>query len=132
MSVSTYPPGPKGSPLVGNLLEFRRDPLGMMLKTARDFGDIATLKLGPNLVFLISNPEWIKDVLVTNHQSVKKSRGLERAKIFLGEGLVTSEGELHRRQRRMTQPAFNHQRIAGYAETMATRARQMSDDWSAR
>jgi len=130
MSVTTYPPGPSGAPLVGNLLEFRRDPLGMMLKTARDFGDIATLKLGPNLIFLISNPEWIKDLLVTNHQSVKKSRGLERAKIFLGEGLATSEGELHRRQRRMAQPAFNHQRVAGYAETMANRASETSDHWS--
>jgi cytochrome P450 len=131
MSQTLAPPSSLGKPLVGHLLKFRRDPLKLLAELADQHGDVVRFKMGPLIIYLINNPEYIKDVLVTNNRNFVKSRGLEMAKKFLGEGLLTSEGEFHRRQRRLTQPAFHRQRINAYAEVMveyADRARQRWQD----
>src|SRR5262249_4611271 len=95
----------------------------------RDYGDVVPFRLGSQRVYLLSDPEHIRDVLVVNHRKFKKSRGLELAKRFLGEGLLTSEGETHRRQRRLVQPAFHRDRIASYADTMVAYAARARDRW---
>src|SRR5262245_38476881 len=95
----TCPPGPKGKPIIGVLPEFRRDPVRFLTRLAADYGDIAYFVLGPQEIYFINHPDLIRDVLVTNNRNFTKSRGLELAKKFLGEGLLTSEGEFHRRQR---------------------------------
>lgn len=65
MRVATYPPGPK-SPFPGShFLAMRRDPLGFLTKLAREYGDVAHVKLGPQHVFLLSHPDYIKDALVS-------------------------------------------------------------------
>jgi cytochrome P450 len=129
MSTQTYPPRPKGKPVVGNLLDFRRDPLNFLLTVAREHGDVVHLRFGPQSVFLVNNPDHIRDVLVTNNRNFIKSRGLQMAKRFLGEGLLTSEGEFHRRQRRLSQPAFHRQRMNAYAEVMARSGSIIRDRW---
>jgi len=129
MSTESYPPGPKGKPVVGNLLEFRRDPLSFLLNAAREHGDIVHLQFGPQSVFLVNNPDHIRDVLVTNNRNFIKSRGLQMAKRFLGEGLLTSEGEFHRRQRCLSQPAFHRQRMNAYAKVMAEYGALTRDRW---
>jgi cytochrome P450 len=88
--------------------------------------------MGPVELHLVSRPEWIRDVLVTHAASFHKGRGLERAKRLLGEGLLTSEDPVHLRQRRMMQPAFHHQRIAGYGEAMVEHAERLTAGWSDR
>lgn len=118
MAALLYPPSPDRRPIIGHLAMFRRDPLKFLLDSARDYGDIVYLKFGPQAVYLLNNPDSIRDVLVTNNRNFVKSRGLEMAKKFLGEGLLTSEGEFHRRQRRLAQPAFHRQRINSYAAVM--------------
>ena len=123
------PPGPKGKPIAGNLLEFRRNPTGFLLNAALEYGDVVYLKFGPQQIFLINNPDYIRDVLVTNNRNFIKSRGLQMARRFLGEGLLTSEGDLHRRQRRLAQPAFHKQRINSYAGVMAEYAARARDRW---
>jgi cytochrome P450 len=130
MKAVNNPPGPKRKPIVGNLMEFRRDPIGFLLDSARKYGDVVYLKFGPQDLFLINHPDYIRDVLVTDNRNFVKSRGLEMAKKFLGEGLLTSEGEFHRRQRRLAQPAFHHKRINAYAEVMADYAARIRDGWS--
>jgi cytochrome P450 len=82
------------------LLALRRNPLGFLSQLSRDYGDIAHFKIGPQHVFLLNSPEFIKEVLVTESHKFAKGRGLQLAKRLLGEGLLTSEGEFHRRQRR--------------------------------
>ncbi|MBI1800868.1 MAG: cytochrome P450 [Chloroflexi bacterium] len=116
------PPGPK-SLLPGgqffNLPAIQRDPPGYLLNLAREYGDIVYFEMGPARLYLVSDPELIKDVLVTNSKQFMKGQGLQRAKRVLGEGLLTSEGEFHLRQRRLAQPAFHRQRIGSYAAVMA-------------
>ncbi|MEJ7615475.1 MAG: cytochrome P450 [Pyrinomonadaceae bacterium] len=122
---SVYPPGPSNLWPGGQLLAFRRDPLRLLLKVAGEYGDIAHLKIGPQHVYLLNHPDYIKDVLVTHHENFLKGRGLQRAKRLLGEGLITSEKEFHRRQRRLAQPAFHKQRIAAYGAVMVDYAERM-------
>ncbi|MDQ3811021.1 MAG: cytochrome P450 [Chloroflexota bacterium] len=107
----------------------RRDPLHFFMTLARDYGDIAGFRLGPERVVLLNHPDHIKAVLVTDAWNFLKGRGLERAKRLLGEGLLTSEGEFHRRQRRLAQPAFHRQRVATYGTVMTRFGERARERW---
>jgi cytochrome P450 len=106
----------------------RRDPLAFLAEVRRH-GPVAHFRIGRQDVFLLSDPAGIEDVLVTNAASFRKGRALERAKRTLGEGLLTSEGSFHLRQRRLVQPAFHKARVAGYAESMIRAAQAARDRW---
>jgi cytochrome P450 len=106
-----------------------RRPLALFEELARVHGDVAGIRIASQPVVLVSDPDRIRDVLVTHGRLFHKGRGLERAKMLLGEGLLTSEDELHLRQRRLAQPAFHRARIAAYAETMATYAARRAEQW---
>ena len=79
--------------------------------------------------YLLSAPALIRDTLVTNQRSFHKGRGLERSRRLLGDGLLTSEDDRHRRQRRLIQPAFHRDRIAAFAGIMTACAGSMCDNW---
>lgn len=123
------PPGPKGRPLVGLFPEFRRNPAAFLTRIQRDYGDIAYWKLGPQHIYLLNRPEWVQDVLVTNSGKFRKSRLMQRAKVLLGEGLLTAEGQFHLRQRRLMQPAFHRDRLKGYASVMVECAELAQSRW---
>jgi cytochrome P450 len=123
------PLGPKGRLLSGNLAEFRRDPLSFYRSCAREHGDVVPFRLGPKRFLLVSDPELIRDVLATNNHAYRKIYLLRMNRLLFGDGLLTSEGELWRRQRRLAQPAFHHQRIAGYGQVMAVEAERMLSTW---
>ena len=127
---SRDPPGPKARFPGALILAYRRDPLGLFERTARQYGDVALLRLGRNRIYLLNHPEFVKDVLVQEHRRFHKGRGLELARYLLGDGLLTSEGEFHRRQRRLAQPAFHQQRMAGYAAAMVRQAERISECWA--
>jgi cytochrome P450 len=127
--MSASPPLRKGLPIVGCLPQFRKNPPVFLQTLAREHGDIVHYRLGRQDVYLVSNPDWIKDILVTNQTNFTKSRFLERAKVLLGEGLLTSEGEFHRRQRRLVQPAFHRDRLIGYASAMVETTAQTRERW---
>src|SRR3954470_5816649 len=97
----TLPPGPRNPIMLGHLQSFRRDAPRFLLKTAREFGDVAYFRLAKQNTYLLSDPALIRDVLVTHQHNFTKSRLLQRAKALLGEGLLTSEAPLHTRQRRL-------------------------------
>src|SRR5919109_1611666 len=126
-TVKRLPPGPRPLISTSNLFAMHRDRFGFITRLAREYGDLVYFKLGPQPAFLLNHPDYIRDVLVTNHKNFMKGEGLQRAKRLLGEGLLTSEGEVHRRQRRLAQPAFHRQQIAGYAATMVEYAARMRE-----
>ncbi|HET6702819.1 MAG TPA: cytochrome P450 [Gemmatimonadaceae bacterium] len=114
---------------VANILRARRDLAGFLLGLQREQGDVARATVGNLRVHLLAHPDQVRDVLVTHQRAFMKGHVLQRAKILLGEGLLTSEGEFHLRQRRLVQPAFHRQRIAAYAQDMVDRAWITADRW---
>ena len=124
-----HPPGPRRRVPALDALRMGRDRLGFLTMLRTQYGDIARVPLGAETLYLFSDPELVRDVLVTNHRNFHKGRGLERAKKLLGDGLLTSEGEVHLRQRRLAQPAFHRQRVAAYGATMASYAAARRDPW---
>jgi cytochrome P450 len=124
------PPGPKQS-LLGTLV-YRpgSDPLAFFTNLARRYGDLAHVRMGGEHVVMMNAPRDVRDVLMTNQRNFLKGRGLQRAKRILGEGLLTSEKQVHLRQRRLIQPAFHRERIASYATTMTAYADRVRHSWT--
>ena len=123
------PPGPKLSLFQRAAYWPGRDMLAFITKLARTYGDLVTYRIGGETIFLVSDPRYIKDILVTQNRNFTKSRGLERTKRLLGNGLLTSEGAMHLRQRRLMQPAFHRERVAAYGRTMAAYADRTRQMW---
>ncbi|HMI82734.1 MAG TPA: cytochrome P450 [Polyangiaceae bacterium] len=132
MQAATLPfakaPGPQGAPLFGSLFDAWRDPLKLLSDCARDHGDVVRLRFGPYHYVLVSGLSEIQHVLVKNQKNYVKSRSYQGVKLVLGDGLLTSEGEFWRRQRRLVQPAFHVQKLRRLAGTMA----RLTEDFVAR
>jgi cytochrome P450 len=112
------------------MFEFARRRLPFLVESAREYGDIVFFKVGNERIYLFNHPDLIRDVLVTNQKNFIKSRALVRAKKVLGEGLLTSEGEFHLRQRRLAQPAFHRDRISAYGRSMVEYADRVRSRWT--
>lgn len=124
------PPGPRDTLPLVRLLSFRRDPPGTLDALRRAHGDVATFRIGRRRIYLLSHPDLVRDVLVTHHRNFIKSYALQRARVLLGHGLLTSENPLHMRQRRLAQPAFHRDRVAAMARTMTRYAVETADRWA--
>jgi cytochrome P450 len=124
--------GPRPRPLVGNLPEFARDPLGFLTSCAREYGDIVAIRLGQWPGRLINHPDLAEEVFITHNRSFVKHRFFWRhVEAMFGHGLLTSEGDFWLRQRRLAQPAFHRDRIAAYARMMIELAEKTGDGWQA-
>ena len=124
------PPGPRARVPLQFVVQSAMDRLGFLQNFA-SYGDIAYMPgMGGLHFFMVNHPELIQDILVTNHRAFIKSRALQVARRLLGEGLLTSEGDLHLRQRRLVQPAFHRQRMAAYAAVMSDYAAQTAARWA--
>jgi cytochrome P450 len=130
LQTSKLAPLVPGWPIAGVAWQMRVDPLGTMTRAMADLGDVVRLKLGPFRATLFRNPEHLKHIFVDNAANYsKQTRGYEKSKLVLGEGLVTSEGELWQRQRRIAMPAFSRQRVIGFAGVMTDSVNAMLDRW---
>jgi cytochrome P450 len=129
MTAPASVPGPKPSLLEAFSYRPGRDPLAFFTNLARTYGDIVAYRLGGERLLFVNQPQHIKDVLVTHNRNFTKGRALQRTKRLLGEGLLTSEGATHLRQRRLMQPAFHRERIAAYADMMVAYADRMRGAW---
>ena len=123
------PPGPRGVPILGVLPALRRDPTAVFTRAASQFGDVVYLKIGSRRGFLITNPADIRHVLQDNARNYHKSPLYSKLRMTLGNGLLTSEDEFWLRQRRIAQPAFHRQRVAGLARVMAEAAQDTAARW---
>jgi cytochrome P450 len=111
------PTMPYRLPVLGHVLSYARDPLGF-LEAASKLGPLVRVELGPIKIVLVSDPEIVETICVTQNRRFVKDRFARDLELVLGTGLLTSEGDFWRRQRRLAQPAFHKERIAGYGKTM--------------
>jgi cytochrome P450 len=123
------PPGPRRSFRTLVIYGPGRDPLAFFTNLARSYGDIVFVRMAGERLYMVNHPQLIKDVLVTHQRQFRKGRGLERARRLLGDGLLTSEGPTHVRQRRLMQPAFHRDHIASYAEVITDYASRLQGGW---
>jgi cytochrome P450 len=128
---SRQPPGPKGPPIVGMALKIRRDPLNALRTFARVYGDIVRFHVLMQERILLNHPDFIEQVLVIQQNKFHKSELTRRITArMLGQGLLTSEGDFWRRQRRLVQPAFHRSRINEYGATMREITQEHISGWS--
>jgi cytochrome P450 len=123
-------PAPKAVPFFGHVLDAWKDPVRLLVESAREHGDFVRFRFGPFDYALVSGPEDIHHVLVERAKAYRKSRGYDGIKLVLGDGLLTSEGEQWRKQRKGMQPAFHHERVRKMAETMAAFGHKTLEEWS--
>jgi cytochrome P450 len=124
------PPGLPGvKPIFGHILMFRKGPLNFINNCHRELGDAAWLQSPFRDIILVFKPEFIKHILQENNKNYRKSFGYDELKLLLGQGLLTSEGEYWRKQRRLAQPAFHKERIAYLVNIMGEAVRDTVDQW---
>jgi cytochrome P450 len=129
VSAKLLPPGPRPRFLTGNLRDLRHDALGLFARCAREFGDVATIRMGLTRVYLLNHPRLIEEVLFNNPRNFIKHFGARLLRTVLGNGLLTSEGDFWLRQRRLIQPAFSRERIAAYAGVMVEYGDRLTATW---
>jgi cytochrome P450 len=116
---------------MGNMREFNRDSLGFIERCAREFGDVVLTRFLYVPAYFLFNPEHIEFMLASGSKNFVKSMSLRSPYLLrlIGNGLVTSEGDFWRRQRRLAQPAFHRDRVNNYGETMVAFTQRMLDSW---
>ena len=120
---------PPGLRAVGNLLGSLRDPLVVVAREAGRHPDMSLLLQWPFRLYLVTHPDYVKDVLVTHSEELALGRVRRWMKLALGQGLLTSEGGFHLRPRRAIQPGFHRQRIRAYGDTMVLYASEHAARW---
>jgi cytochrome P450 len=100
--------------------------LDLLSGVAERYPRVACMRILGETAYLVTEPELVREVLVVHGRTLKKGRGLEQASRLLGTGLLTSEGDEHRRQRKLLQPAFHAERVLAYASEMAAAAERVS------
>jgi cytochrome P450 len=125
-----FPPGLQRNLLWFALSKFRPvNPIVLFQHLAETYGDIAHYKIGQHHIVFLNHPEYIREVLVVQNDNFIKERTVQRSKMLLGEGMITSEDAEHRAQRQAAQPAFHRQRIVEYAGMMVEEAARVRDSW---
>ncbi len=113
------PPGPVGVVAsIDNIRRGWRDPLSLLTETTRTYGKVSMARFGPMRYVVVEDPVAIKHVLLDNVKNYVKSRNYAGIKLLLGNGLLTSEGDFWRRQRKLSQPAFHRERMSGFVDAM--------------
>ncbi|MEH2195233.1 MAG: cytochrome P450 [Nostoc sp.] len=129
-SVRKNPPGPRGFPIIGCFPQMSTNPLQFLTNAAREHGGVVHLgAIGPQQLYLIADPDCIKYVLQENPQNYTKGENFKDIKLVIGEGLVISEGDSWRSQRRLMQPSFHRQQIAAMVDDMTQLTNQMLERW---
>ena len=115
-----------------NSLEVLKDPLKFFIETFEQYGDIYDVNANFIKIYVLANPDYIQEVMVTNKTDYAKSDDYKVLKHSLGNGLLTSEGEFWKKQRRIAQPAFHRKSMKKLLDTMITSTQAMVDKWSSR
>src|SRR6266404_1280443 len=128
---ASRPPGPKGTPIMGVMRDFNRDQLSFIERCRDEFGDVVWMRFLYVPAIFLYHPDQVEYVLATNPKNFIKSMSL-RSNFFqrlVGNGLLTSQGEEWKRQRRLSQPAFHRERVASYANVMVDYTNRLTAKW---
>ncbi|HEX3821607.1 MAG TPA: cytochrome P450 [Candidatus Sulfotelmatobacter sp.] len=126
-----FPPGLQRNLVWLALRKLRpANPIILFQDLVRDYGDIVHYKIGWHDIVFLNHPDYIREILVVQNDNFVKERTVRRSEMLLGEGMITSEGAEHRRQRQIAQPAFHRQRIPEYAAAMVTEAVRVRNQWT--
>lgn len=127
---AAVPPGPRGGLLLGSLRRVQREPLNLLLDGFREYGDVVHFRFAATHAFLLAHPDHIRHVLHDNHRNYDK-QNIDYAMLrrLLGNGLLTSDGEFWKSQRRLIAPIFHRQRVAGFCNLMVNSTQEMLDRW---
>lgn len=118
-----------GNILLGHTMQFQKDSLNFITKVAREYGPVATYRLGNLTLHAINHPDGVQRILHDNNRNYIKGEYYKIVRAVAGDGLIASEGEHWLRQRRLMQPSFHRQRISNFSEIMTRRTRAMLDRW---
>lgn len=125
------PPGPKGIPLLGNLLQFNSDQLGYFGKSVREFGDIVGYNFAGWPTIFINDSDAIEHILVKNHRNFIKNQAIWRHfRAVFGQGILTAEGETWQRNRKLAAPAFAGQQLLSYGPDIVSLTKAMLRTWT--
>jgi cytochrome P450 len=124
-------PGPRGKPVLGSILDFRRDIMQAFIDGWREYGDAVKFR-GPLSVYLFVHPDYVDHILHANHRNYRHPDfEIDKLRPIFGNGLVLSQGDFWRRQRRLSQPAFHRQRIASFASLITETTGELLERWEA-
>ena len=130
MTEALTPPGPRGDFLLGSVLDFKEHPLHFIRYVAQAYGDVSRFKMGPTHWYLLTHPEHIWDVMTKRGDVFLKPQIARRLwEKFLGDGLLTIEGDTWKRMNKLVKPAFRRTRIRSYGEVMTDFTHRMLDRW---
>ena len=115
---------------LNNIRRFMSERMRFLEELRREHGRLAQFSVGKQKFHLVCQPERVREILVTYDSHFTKGRGLKNAKRVLGEGLLTSEGDFHKKQRRLMQPVFNRQKVLQFAPTMIESALHYQQRWA--
>lgn len=131
-SAAKQPPGPKGTAFLGSIPEVARKGLvPFYVDLWKQYGDIARVKMGPMVIHQVVHPEYVRQVLVQKIDNYPKGFSHEKLRLALGYGLLTSEGDLWQRQRKLMAPTYTPRGVTRFAEIMVDSTEQMLDRWQA-
>jgi cytochrome P450 len=131
MAETKKAPGPRGGWLLGSTLDFKDSPLEFCAYVQKAYGDVARFQVGPSYWYLVSHPEDIHSIMTEQASIFQKPKIAKRLwSKFLGDGILTTEAEVWRRQNRMMRPAFHKNRIEEYGRLMVEYTHRMIDGWT--
>ncbi|MBL8852266.1 MAG: cytochrome P450, partial [Planctomycetaceae bacterium] len=127
--MSQFPPGPRGQFLLGSFADLQRDILGFVSQSVRDYGDLVGFRVLGKQFCILGHPDYVEQVLIRDSSRFIKSMDYRKLAGVVGQGLLTSEGETWRKQRKLAQPIFHHDRMKDYLPIFVRRAAAMSESW---
>lgn len=134
-TTTNLPPGPKGLPVVGPLLDLKKDLLGTGYRAMLEFGDVVRFAGGPKGKYHVEavalyHPDMVQYVLATGADNfIKGDDAYLEVRQVLGDGLLTAEGDVWKRQKRLVQPLFTHKTVADYVPMIAEEGAEVIDRW---
>ncbi len=125
----TLAPNRRGHFLMGNLKDYKTDPIRLILELQREFGDVARQQLGPYTVTQVAHPDLVKYVLQDNNKNYIRGKFYKNFKLFFGDGLLTTDGDYWLKHRRLAQPIFHRQNVSSIGVSMTAAVSNMLKDW---